>query len=195
MFRRLFSRRSKADQPSAKKPLPQLAMVRDHLEDLPDVIVPEGYALRTYRPGDEAAWCAIMEGNVGRNWTVERCRKDLIDDPRFHPESLFFVTCDGEPVASACAWRKSVEDRNSGTIHMVAALESHRGKGLGHLLNAAVLHRLRDLGYEQCTLATDEWRVPAIKSYLAAGLRPDHTHESHPERWKAVFAQLGLPEP
>ncbi len=179
----------------ADPPLPQLEMDRDNLDNLPEVAVPPGYELRTYRPGDEAAWCDIMEGNVGRNWTVEICRTKLTEAPRFQPENLIFITHRGRPVASACAWWKSPEDRIVGEVHMVAALEAHRGKGLGHLLNAAVLKRLKALGFQKAHLKTDDWRLAAVKSYLTANFHPLHTHSSHPERWKAVFNKLGLPNP
>lgn len=191
MIRRLFSRQFKK-RPSSSGDLPQLEMLRENLENLPEIIIPAGYDLRTYKAGDESAWCAIMEGNVGQNWTPETCRAKLIDDPRFHPESLFFSTCDGRPVASACAWRKTLEDRMIGEVHMVAALEVHHGKGLGHLVNAAVLHRLKTLNFQQAHLLTDDWRLPAVKSYLTAGLRPLNTHSSHPERWEAIVEKLGI---
>jgi mycothiol synthase len=132
-----------------------------------------------------------MEGNVGSNWTPETCREKLTSDPRFDPENLFFATLDDRPVGSACAWTKSLDQRHIGEVHMVAVLGEHRGKGLGHLVNAAVLHRLKELGYRQAHLLTDDWRIPAVKSYLRAGFRPLHTHESHPDRWRELFELLG----
>ena len=173
-------------------PSPQLEMQRDTLQELPEIRIPDGYGLRTYRSGDEAGWCAIMEGNVGRDWTPATCREKLVNDPRFHPDSLFFATFDSRLVGSACAWSRDLTERIVGEVHMVAVLENQRGKGLGHLVNAAVLHRLKDLGYRQAHLLTDDWRVPAIKSYLTAGFRPLHTHDSHARRWSDVFARLGI---
>ncbi len=170
--------------------LPQLEMFRDHLHDLPEIQKMSGYAVRTYRPGDEAAWCRIMEGNVGSNWTEEQCREKLIRDPRFHAKNLFFITHNAKPIASTCAWRTPDHSPDLGTVHMVAVLSDHRGKGLGHLLNALVLHRLKDLGYQKAHLKTDDWRLAAIKTYLDAGFQPLNTHESHPERWEAIFAKL-----
>ena len=73
---------------------------------------------------------------------------------------------------------------------MVAALESHRGKGLGHLVNAAVLNRLKDLGFEKSHLRTDDYRLAAIQSYLRAGFEPFNTHISHAERWDAIMDRL-----
>lgn len=176
--------------PETNEPLPQLEMVRDDLDDLLPISVPENYELRTYRDGDEQAWCNIMEGNVGQYWTVDRCHDRLIDDPRFTADNLFFATYWGTPVASACAWQTDVEELTIGEIHMVAAMKSHRGKGLGHLVNAAVLHRLRNLGFKKAHLKTDDWRLAAIQSYFKAGLHPLHTHISHAERWEAIVDQL-----
>ena len=189
MFRRIISMLNAKPPPP---PSPQLEMQRDTLQDLPEITVPEGYGLRTYRSGDEAGWCAIMEGNVGRDWTPELCREKLVNDPRFHPESLYFATVDSRLVGSACAWSRDLTERIVGEVHMVAVLEDQRGKGLGHLVNAAVLHRLKDLGYRQAHLLTDDWRIPAIKSYLTAGFRPLHTHDGHAKRWSDVFARLGI---
>ena len=175
--------------------LPQLEMFRDHLCDLPEIENASAYAIRTYCPGDEAAWCRIMEGNVGSNWTVQKCRENLIWDSRFQAENLFFIIHEGEPIASACAWRADDQSPAIGEIHMVAVLSDHRGKGLGHLLNALVLHRLKALGYQKAHLKTDDWRLPAIKTYLTAGFQPLNTHESHPERWEAIVAKLEGPPP
>ena len=170
--------------------LPQLEMLRDHLCDLPEIETVTAYAIRTYCPGDEAAWCRIMEGNVGSNWTLQKCRENLIWDSRFRAENLFFITYEDDPIASACAWRADGQSPDIGEVHMVAVLPDHRGRGLGHLLNALVLHRLKSLGYQKAHLKTDDWRLPAIKTYLAAGFQPLNTHESHPERWEAIFGEL-----
>ncbi len=44
-------------------------------------------------------------------------------------------------------------------------------------------------GYNLCT---DDWRLPAVKTYLNLGFEPEIIHESHPARWKAVFETLGV---
>lgn len=169
---------------------PQLEMALENLDNLPEPIIPSEYILRTYQPGDEFAWCEIMEDNIGRNWTIEICRNKIIKDPRFQPKNFIFITHQGNPIASACAWRKNLQEQVVGEIHMVAVKKNHRGKGLGHLLNAAVLTQLKILGFQKAHLKTDDWRLPAIKSYLKAGFHPLHTHQSHPERWKAIFDKI-----
>ena len=175
-------------------------MLRPRLDDLPALEVPAGYGLRTYQPGDEPAWAEIMgsTGGVGREWTVERVRARMIEREQFDPGGMFFATADaegGRPVASATAWRAAPEERVMGNVHMVCALESHRGRGLGRLVTLAVLHRLRERGFERADLATDDWRLAAIKSYLGLGFVPLYLpdvdgFDPHEPRWSAIFSLL-----
>lgn len=165
-------------------------MLRDHLDDLPEIQVPDGYELRSYQPGDDQAWCDIMEGNVGRNWTAELFEQKMSSDPRFSPDALFFALHEESPVASACAWRPSPEEEVVGDVHMVGALDDHRGKGLGHLVNSAVLHKLKEQGFQKAHLKTDDWRLAAINSYLKAGFEPLNTHISHAERWDLILEKI-----
>jgi len=178
-------------------------MWRPLLDSLPALVVPEGYHLRTFRSGDESAWGEIMgtQGGVGREWSVEKVRERLIDRPQFEAAGLFFVTCDAEgdrPVASACAWRSAPEEREMGNVHMVCALLSHRGRGLGRLVTLAVLHYLRARGFRSADLTTDDVRVAAIKSYLGLGFVPVYCTsadrvDDHEARWSAIFATLLAP--
>jgi mycothiol synthase len=178
----------------------QLKMLRPHLEDLPAMTVPPGYGLRTYQPGDERAWGEIMEatGGIGRDWTVEKVREKLIDREQFDAEGLFFATCNaeaGRPIASACVWQSTVEERTLGIVHMVCALLEHRGRGVGRLVTLAVLHRLRARGFSAAELSTDDLRLAAIKTYFGLGFVPVYLPD--PEqvddqraRWSAILAQL-----
>jgi mycothiol synthase len=183
----------------------QLRMWRPHLEDLPELVVPAGYHLRTFRPGDERAWGEIMatEGGIGREWTVEKVREQIIERPQFEATGLFFATCDaqgGRPVASACAWRREEPDERAvGTVHMVCALPSHRGRGLGRLVTLAVLHNLRARRFRSADLSTDDFRLAAIKTYLGLGFVPVYLTDAerlddHEARWSAVFAALLAPD-
>ncbi len=168
--------------------LPQLQMARASLEGIPEVETPAGYRLRTYRPGDEAAWCRLVNEGIGGDYTEEKCREELIRRPSFDPADLFFAERGGEVVGTACALRQ--EEGKPGIVHMVAVSPEHRGHGLGRALVAAVLHRLRELGYAAAELSTDDFRLPAIATYLSLGFQPKFTHESHEERWRAVRERL-----
>jgi len=192
------------EQPRTEQPRRrQLHMLRPSLDALPGLALPAGYRLRTFRPGDERAWGAIMEatGGIGTDWTVEKVRERLVTREQFEPDGLFFATCDalaGLPVASACAWRVLPPESAVGTVHMVCALDGHRGRGLGRLVTLAVLHRLRARGFRMADLSTDDFRLAAIKSYLGLGFVPvylpdDQGLDDHEARWSAVFAALMTP--
>ena len=167
----------------------QLRMVRHNLDDLPELEIPSGYELRTYRPGDEAAWAEIMNTGIGE-WTAEKCRECLTSQPQFLPDGLFFITFEGKLVGSACAWRKSPDEWTSGYLHMVCVVPEHRGKQLGYLLTLAVLRFFRDHGFCEVRLDTDDRRIPAIKAYLRLGFEPHYLDDSHRNRWRVVLGSL-----
>lgn len=181
----------------------QLRMHRPHLHDLPPPAPHPGYRLRTYRSRDEAAWGEIMssEAGIGTDWTPDRVRERLTGREQFAPDCLFFATCDAEadrPVASACGWRADVSETHSGILHMVCALPDHRGHGLGRLVSLASLAYLRQQGFSDVFLSTDDSRLAAIKSYLAIGfvpLYPEDAVSDHRERWSAIFTLLAAPRP
>lgn len=172
----------------------QLHMVHRNLKSLPEIEIPEGYGLRTYQPGDEAHWVAVMSAG-GWDFTEESCRENLTEKPQFLPDGLFFVTFQGTPVGSACAWRKSPEDWDIGWLHMVCVVPEHRGKQLGHIVTLAVLRYFLDQGFKEVWLSTDDWRIPAIKSYLRLGFEPHYFDDSHRERWAKIFESLGISAP
>lgn len=170
----------------------QLRMYLRNMDSLPDICMPEGYALRTYVPGDEDAWARIMTTGIGE-WTADMCHEELTAKPQFIPEGLFFAVKDGETIGSACAWRTSADETRHGYIHMVCVLPEHRGLQLGYLLTLAVLRYLRDHGFQDACLDTDDWRVPAIKAYLRLGFEPHYYDDSHRDRWQAIADKIAEP--
>ena len=69
----------------------------------------------------------------------------------------------------------------------------HGGGWVGGTKESNILRVLPylEMGWAVARLWTDDWRLPAIKTYLNLGFEPDIEHESHPERWRAVFEKLG----
>lgn len=162
-------------------------MVRSNLEALPELDLPEGYEIRAYRAGDDRAWCALMEGEIGTGWTYEKWRTEMVEQPQFDPTGLFFAVKSGEPVASACAW--CLPDRygsETGVLHMVAVHPDHRGQRLGREVSLAVLHFFRDNGYKDAALHTDEGRPAAVRTYYKLGFRPNFRSDEEKEGWSRV---------
>ena len=168
----------------------QLQMLRPNLVGLREVILPHGYQIRTYRPGDEEAWAEIVKASLGSGWDAERCRRELTERPQFRPDGLFFAICKGKPIGTTCAWTQSPDETQVGYVHMVGVVPEHQGKRLGYALCLSVLRFFKDKGFQRVILNTDDFRLPAIKTYLNLGFEPEHTDNDHKARWDAVFAKL-----
>lgn len=109
--------------------------------------------------------------------------------PTYKEENCFFLLEDNKAVATIsvlCDYEKK-----EGYIHMVACRESARGKGYGTLLSKWAVIVLKREGMETAYLTTDDWRIPAIKTYLVTGFEPDVSTEDFAERWNKINQQLG----
>ncbi len=169
---------------------PQLIMERPHLDDLPPMRVPEPYRIRSYRPNDETLWTDLVRVAMNSSWTVEACRENIIGAPGFDAGGMFFAVRGEQVVGTATAFHEERNPPERGTVHMVCVHPDHRGHGLGYWLSLAVLHRLRERGFESVQLLTDDGRLPAIHIYLKLGFTPRMSHESYPARWEAVMETL-----
>ena len=54
------------------------------------------------------------------------------------------------------------------------------------------LDRLKRAGMRTARLSTDDWRLPAIRSYLRIGFAPVHASPEVSARWDAVMEKAGL---
>jgi len=177
------------------EPAPQLRLRRPLEMPLPPARpLPEGFHLRAYAPGDEAAWAELLHQNrqLG-DWDEARIR-DMIarDQPKLLLEGTFFIESGGKLVATACTMRHRSPrpDRELLEIGWVGVAEPARGHRLAYILSRHIL------AYWQARLAadvfilTDDWRVPAIVTYLRLGFRPEIVHPNHFERWRRLAETL-----
>lgn len=170
---------------------PQLAMRRPHLENLPPMALPAGHGVRCFRPGDEEAWETI----IGESFEREYCfAQQMQADPSFLPERVLFVNCGAKPVATASAWKVPRYGPDTGVVHMVGARTQSMGKRLGYWVTLATLYRFVEEELTDAVLQTDDFRLPAIKTYLNLGFEPLLVHENQPDRWREVFRVLELRE-
>ncbi len=172
----------------------QLRMVRPNLEDLPELELPSGYGMRTYREGDEVHWAHIISDSFGgRKRTAQDTRNEITGRDVFIPDGFYFATHQDIPVGTACAWRESVDEKDVGYVHMVGVAAEHTGHKLGKWVSLAVLIYFRDNGFKCSMLDTDDFRIPAVKTYLNLGFIPVYVEDGQPERWRDIFEKLGLP--
>ena len=74
----------------------------------------------------------------------------------------------------------------------VAAHPDYRGKQLGTKICAAVLIFYRQAGVRHVALHTDDFRKPALVTYLRQGWQPVIDDEEMAARWQAVRDELGI---
>ncbi|MBB3128454.1 mycothiol synthase [Paenibacillus rhizosphaerae] len=167
---------------------PQLSMLYDDLTALPALELPGGFTARTFRKGDEIAWEAIIRESFANE---EIGYGHMTRDPEYRPERVWFI-CDGDaPVATAAAWHKSGLGKETGYLHMVGLLHRYAGRALGAKASLAAMHGMVQEGRRRAVLDTDDFRIPAIKTYLNLGYIPRLVHENQLARWRAIAAQLG----
>lgn len=107
-----------------------------------------------------------------------------------YDENMCYIFCvDGAPAATVTVICDNAA--KAGRIHMVACKPGFRGRGLGNLMMAKAVSVLKKAGMETAALVTDDWRIPAIKTYLKVGFVPDLDSEpDYRERWGNIFAVI-----
>lgn len=172
---------------------PQLKMLRPDLDGLPEIRLPEGYSVRSYLPGDSQAWSNIIGESFKKTAADFDFDKIMRSDPAFRERRIWFIIFEGNPVATASAFIQPGFMRLAGMIHYVGALAGHEGKKLGYWVTLAALRCMSAEGWGRAWLATDDFRLPAIKTYLNLGFVPLLVDEGQRARWRNVFAELKLP--
>ena len=174
----------------SKKNAPQLLMWYP-TQDRPRVApMPAPYVLRAFAEGDQVPWSILLNdnGQLGA-WTCERVQSEL--DGALVPGGQFFVVHSEQLVACAGVYDRSRAGTACWEIGWIAARREHGGLGLGLRVTAAAVDFALRLDQRPIFLLTDDFRLPAIKTYLKLGFVADLTHPTFAGRWSDVFAELG----
>jgi GNAT superfamily N-acetyltransferase len=168
-------------------------MVRPTLDDIPEHPLPEGFCLRPYHAGDEAAWTRIwMTADMYSTVTPETFQKEFGDHAEALPErQVFLCDVDGREVGTATAWFCPADlDPEAGLVHWVAIAPQHQGRHLAKPLVSAVLTHLAELEHSRAVLITQEGRLAAINLYLEMGFVPRIRSDDERAAWHRVREQL-----
>jgi mycothiol synthase len=153
--------------------------------------LPSGYNLRTFQPGDEEPWRALLETGEFGSW--DRARLDAMLAGARAPlplDGAFFVVAGGALVGAACTFLHSAGGAEVAELGWVVVHPAHRGQGLALQMTRAVLEYVRAHGLDYCYLKTEEFRLPAIATYLRLGFEPEMQDDTQPERWQRIRASL-----
>ena len=171
----------------------KVVMERASLAAIPEYGLPQGFALRWYQAGDEAAWLQIQAAADKLNdITADLFCKTFGNEQTTHKQRIcFLTTATGEPIGTAAAWwgEEGAEAR-WGRIHWVAILPSFQGRGLAKPLLTAVCLRLRELGHTSAYLTTAAARIPALNLYHQFGFVPVIRNETERAVWQEIELYL-----
>ena len=157
-----------------------------------EIPLPEGFSYERYCGLDAQIddWLRICkEGLIAPDSGRNCFRITIAQYPDLKPEEdLIFVRSDaGERVATIAF---VLHPGGVGYLHMVCCLEAFRGRGIGTAMTSHALARLEERGINYTYLTTDDFRLPAIRSYLSAGFVPSEDNAGMRARWDAVRAAL-----
>src|SRR5579871_1551471 len=164
----------------------QLLMRRPNLENLPDAAdLPAGYMLRDGHEEDIPRLATVLGAAfLNTDWTSEEAHKSLIADASV--KRIFVIECDGALVATASSRLLPNVYPDSGYVHWVGVDPAHQGRRLGYSVTLATLTDFAARGCRDAVLETDDFRIPAIKTYLKLGFTPVYRDETHRERWDKI---------
>lgn len=167
---------------------PQLIMLHPDLNKLIEAELPEPYKIRCENSlSDHKAWERIITESFREKFSYSI----MTDDKFYKPERVLFVTdANDVPVATAASWDSDDYPDDYAVMHMVGVLPEHSGHRLGLHVSLAAMKQAKKEGFARMVLRTDDFRIPAIKTYLRLGYMPAITHESYIERWTDIFIKI-----
>lgn len=143
---------------------------------------------------DELAdgWLYACAPLIDDTWNREKFFTQMWDDPAIPADGIFFaVTAEGKIFSTAAA---QILPDGAGNLHMVGTNPECQGMGGGMAVSHAVVDYFYRRGIRKAYLRTDDFRLSAIKIYLALGYRPYLTEEDMPGRWCRIMENLSLKE-
>ena len=144
-------------------------------EEVPPRELPEGFAIASFRPGDEEKLTMVQNSSFGGSWgfcpnTLEEIsyRAGMGISP---PEGILFLT-HGQDTAGYC-WTCVLGDSqySVGVIGMIGIDPGYRGRGLSKPILLAGMKYLQSRQVRHIQLDVDEENQPGIRLYGSVGFQ------------------------
>ncbi|MCL2773994.1 MAG: GNAT family N-acetyltransferase [Oscillospiraceae bacterium] len=166
----------------------QLHMVKLNMNDIPDAHIPAEYELRVLRPEEKNKW----EELCNKMFDFKSTFTETLEGKRGYIADGVLGIFHGDKLIATGTALLDYNQNGYGYVHMIAADSDYSGKKLGYEIVAAVLRRLRGGDFDKSELTTDDFRLPAIKTYCKLGFVPDlSVDETMRERWENLYKTFG----
>ena len=170
--------------------LSHLRMRHPRLDNLPELVPPEGFTLRSVTANELPELACLLAASFPELiWTPQKTHESLFADLTVKETIVVVEEATGVFAATASARLLPERFPSAGYLHWVGAHQSFRGKGLGRLVTLAVLHKFQELGCTTAVLETQDYRLPALQTYFKLGFEPEHYDDTHAARWQTVLSQ------
>lgn len=174
-----------------------VTMIRPHLRELPDFVLPPGFRMRRFAEGDEAVWAEVAAASglfTTRREAEARFAKEFGNATEQLKDRCFFVVDErGEAVGTAMAWyNASFCGECYGRIHWVGVRAEFQGRKLAKPLLSSALKRLA-AEYEKAYLTSQTGSYKAIRMYLDFGFVPWMETPNSKEAWELLRSLTGHP--
>ena len=129
--------------------------------------------VRSFHPGDEAAFRDINLEWIERYFAVEAKDREVLGNPHKYildPGGAILLAVEGErPVGVV-----SLVVMGEGAVELakMGVRPEAQGKGAGRMLVAAAISAARDMGMKRVYIETNSSLAPALKLYRDAGFQP-----------------------
>lgn len=158
-----------------------------------EVKLPEGYTIRAYQPGDEAAWAALHVATGDFTAPEEASAYFLQTYASDLSRALFAIAPDGSVVGTVTAWHDPRRDATVRSLHWLAVDEQHQRKGLGKALCKTAMKLMRrEDNAAPVYLHTQPWSWKAVLLYAALGfkLQRTDTFAAYENQYEAAMAAM-----
>lgn len=149
----------------------------------------EGFVLRAATVEDAAALNVVLEAAFDEPWGIDRTLSVLLAAPDV-VRTWLITTSAGQLVATASERLLPDEYPGAGYVHYVGALASVSGKRLGQIVTQRCLAGFAERGLEKAVLKTDDYRLPAVRTYLRIGFVPEYRSDEERSAWSGVFKTI-----
>jgi len=154
-----------------------------------DLPAPRTGRLRHAVDTDADDLASLLMAAFEEAWDANRARAELLATPDV-VRTWVVEDPQGHLVATASERLLPEEYPESGYLHWVATAPEARGAGLGSLVTRACLAGFARRGLQRVVLETEDFRGPAVRTYLRLGFVPEYRNDDERLRWSALFPRL-----